>query len=95
MRLLNCPFCGSNDIYLRTQAYRDNDMCWIYCGCCGVKTKAFVYTGSIENPDFNDKGSILAATAWNRRVGDNQKGNNSVNNLEWGERNRGKSHEMR
>ena len=65
-----CPFCGSGEIYLRSSGTRYGVLAFVECGVCGAKTKAYK-KGNVDPESegfFTDSASILAKTAWNRRV---------------------------
>ena len=63
-KLVSCPFCGSNAIYITHEPGYLDDSAIIFCNCCKVSVK-------LEENDqegFNDETVRKAVEAWNRRV---------------------------
>lgn len=67
--LLNCPFCGSNEVDLWYKGVRYGRITYAECALCGAKSKAFTYYSDEPEFDENDRGALRAVAAWNRRSG--------------------------
>lgn len=70
IRLLPCPFCGSQGIVLIENQKRQRRL-WIECTTCSVSTRVFAYYD--DGQPIEAAGAALrtarqrAAAAWNRR----------------------------
>ena len=65
--ILDCPFCGTDDVSVWYKNVRFGRIVFVECDLCGAKSKAFMYYSKKEEFDWNDTGVKKAIDAWNRR----------------------------
>lgn len=63
IELTPCPFCGSNNLYVR-DAFKGYGSAFVGCGECHVEGPCF----DAATSDDEEAAELKAIAAWNRRV---------------------------